>query len=203
MIKDYAKTRRINQPPYSRKPLAPSKSTQSSHWYLLAGLLMGSLIIGGYWLIATPNLGEGKLSEGSQKELKDLKRQTKNKTKNKSPVLSVEKPRFDFYTLLPNMEATVPDSAQATKVENLSNTKKENSFLIQVGAFHQFAEADSLKAHLVLMGFDEPYIQSFETKTHEQWFRVLLGPFQQEAEAKTMQANLAEQQLINTLILKK
>ena len=72
------------------------------------------------------------------------------------------KPKFDFYALLPELEVVIPEDEKQPFQKN--STKNEQAkytggYLLQVGSFQQYKEADSLKAHLALLGV-EAHIQS-------------------------------------------
>ena len=91
-----------------------------------------------------------------------------------------EKPRFDFYTILPGTEKQVTEaevkkeSAQlATQIEP---AKLKQHYYLQVGAFKTENEADSMKAKLALQGF-EAVIQSAAIPDKGTWHRVRVGPF--------------------------
>ncbi|OIP14078.1 MAG: sporulation protein [Betaproteobacteria bacterium CG2_30_59_46] len=85
-----------------------------------------------------------------------------------------DKPRFDFYTILPGSEEPVSEQEikQATKQ---GNAAKENYFL-QVGSFQAAAEADNMKARLALLGL-EAVIQTTDIPDKGVWHRVRIGPF--------------------------
>jgi cell division protein FtsN len=62
-----------------------------------------------------------------------------------------EKPRFDFYTILPGTEEPVTEK-DIKQLDSASSAK--NQYYLQAGAFQNEAEADNLKAKLALMGVE-------------------------------------------------
>lgn len=85
-----------------------------------------------------------------------------------------DKPRFDFYTILPGSEASVSEQEikQAAKQEGAA----KESYFLQVGSFQAAAEADNMKARLALLGL-EAVIQTADIPDKGVWHRVRIGPF--------------------------
>ncbi len=114
------------------------------------------------------------------------------------------KPRFDFYTLLPEQamdvetEPAVPVSNPRTSTT--SSTKPNEFYLLQAGSFRQRDDADRRRAELLLLGLD-PKVE--ETNgDNGRWYRVYVGPFTSHskmAKARSLTAN----QNIDTLLLKR
>ena len=110
------------------------------------------------------------------------------------------KPKFEFYTLLPEMEVVVPDEDLATRQPAESGSASESDatgdapagsenapgdadpalksghYVLQVASFKSMKEADGLKAKLSLLGF-EPVVQSVAINSDENWYRVRIGPY--------------------------
>ncbi len=87
------------------------------------------------------------------------------------------KPKFDFYTILPEMEVMVPEQDIAGKVKHgVAQVKTPGAYVLQVGSFRRYDQADRLKAQLALLGL-EANIQGVTVNGNETWHRVRLGPF--------------------------
>ncbi|MGH8522431.1 MAG: SPOR domain-containing protein, partial [Gammaproteobacteria bacterium] len=74
-----------------------------------------------------------------------------------APENPVSKPKFDFYTILPEMEVKVPDWEVDAPPLPAPQSKPQQGppdtpYLIQVGSFQRFQEADKMKARLALIG---------------------------------------------------
>lgn len=115
-------------------------------------------------------------------------------------------PRFDFYTLLPNMSVEIPDvatpeNANRTTLNPNPDTPSELAYIIQAGSFKQLEKADALQAQLALVGF-EAHIQTVKIKTGETWYRVYIGPFDSQAAAKHVQQEMEAFEALNSLVLK-
>lgn len=95
----------------------------------------------------------------------------------KTPAKAAPQPKFDFYTILPEMEVMVPDQDIGGPVEHgLPQVDTPGTYVLQAGSFRSYAQADRLKAKLALLGL-EANIQSVTVNGDETWHRVRLGPF--------------------------
>ena len=111
------------------------------------------------------------------------------------------KPKFEFYTLLPEQEVVVSDedlpapgpapaestpadtevSAAAARVgdDARGDTEaalKSGHYILQVASFKSMKDADGLKAQLTLLGF-RPVVQTVAIDSDEKWHRVRIGPY--------------------------
>jgi cell division protein FtsN len=88
-----------------------------------------------------------------------------------------DKPRIDFYSVLPDRVVDIPISEEDQQaIENPSiNKTASETVILQVGSFQSVNEADSLKAQLALLGL-EAKIESAQVN-NDTWHRVLLGPY--------------------------
>lgn len=87
-----------------------------------------------------------------------------------------EKPRFDFYTILPGSESTVTEQEIKDKEAHKEEVKVNESYFLQVGAFQTEQEADNMKAKLALLGM-EAIIQTATIPEKGVWHRVRVGPY--------------------------
>ena len=109
------------------------------------------------------------------------------------------KPKFEFYTLLPEMEVVVPDedlaapgpapAESSTTTESPTSAATEDDapgdtdpalksghYVLQVASFRSIKDADGLKAQLTLLGF-QPVVQTVAINSDEKWHRVRIGPY--------------------------
>ena len=126
--------------------------------------------------------------------------------------------RFDFYTILPDLEIPVPDiteilpdkSARPDAPEDGQGTTRTPSsgpaktiepgtYILQVGAFKSYEEADRLKASLALQGIPA-HIESADIKGTT-WHRVRVGPFTSTGELNDTN-NRLKKNGINAMLLK-
>lgn len=131
------------------------------------------------------------------------------------PVKTAEQPRYDFYTLLPESEVIVPQSrvpetapepeAAAAKDDTTKPDEKTAAaasgtrFFLQAGSFRQRAEADRVRAQILLLGLDVN-LENARLDGGEVWYRVQVGPFQDRATVTKAQETLAGNGFENLLL---
>src|SRR5258706_11356519 len=88
-----------------------------------------------------------------------------------------DKPRFDFYRILPGKEEPVTERQmrEAAKQAGKPGAPKDSYFL-QAGSFQNPADADNLKARLALMGL-EATVEPPNLAEKGGWYRGRPGPF--------------------------
>lgn len=116
-----------------------------------------------------------------------------------------DKPRFDFYKILPGNADAIPDpkSSDTKEVEQKSGEASKNKekatkeetlktpVFLQTGSFQNAADADNQKAKLALMGAEAEVQQvMLQDKV---WYRVRLGPFKKMDEVNNVRSELAKQ----------
>jgi cell division protein FtsN len=107
---------------------------------------------------------------------------------------STEKPKFDFYKILPGggeapaTEKAAKPGAPATKAPSVAT---QEIYFIQTGSFQNPAEADNQKAKLALLGFDSS-IEPTTVPDKGTWYRVRLGPYTKIDEINRVRQQLAQ-----------
>ncbi len=117
-----------------------------------------------------------------------------------------QRPRYDFYTLLPESEVLVPESAVPATPPATPATPPEASkpqvatrFYLQAGSFRQRSEADRVRAQILLMGLDVQ-LESAKLNSGETWYRVQVGPFQDRNSLTQAQQTLTGNGFDNLLL---
>ncbi len=186
----------------------PKKSTPPPLWgVFLVGLLVGVFFTGLAWL---------KLEEPAPKVAVECPKAPpvpETPVAEKRP--AVAKPRFDFYTILPEMEvvvsspdvvtereaptpAVVVDAASSSSNVN-SNIDTGSSYMVQMGSFHKSVDAERMRANLALIGV-EAEIQKVNVNGGDLFHRVRSTPLSRSA-ANQLRLRL-QQQKINSLIVR-
>ncbi len=103
-----------------------------------------------------------------------------------------DKPRIDFYSILPDRVVDIPISEEDKKaIENPSINKiASETIILQVGSFQGKVDAESLKAQLAFLGL-EAKIESAQVND-DTWHRVLLGPYADNGELSRAKNQLIE-----------
>jgi cell division protein FtsN len=111
-----------------------------------------------------------------------------------------EKPRFDFYKILPGGEEPKIVSERKSgerpadvvaKVPESMQSKAADRLWLQAGAFASESEAENLKARLALSGW-EAAIQSATLPDKSIRYRVRLGPYDNTDELNRMKTELGK-----------
>ncbi len=107
-----------------------------------------------------------------------------------------DKPRIDFYSILPDRKLDIPISAEDRQaIENPSiNKQAGEEIILQVGSFQSAAEADSLKAQLAFLGLEADVKSALVND--DTWYRVMLGPFGANSELSRTQNLLLENKIV-------
>ncbi len=192
MARDFAKTRKTGSRAPGKKKTAQRQSSRNaaqtqpgSRWRAyLAGLLSGVFLSFLLYLGTLPPA----IKPGDSPQA--------------APTTAVPaeppKPRFDFYTMLP--EQTIDGPVEPAEVAKPPPGAAQVTYLLQAGSFRQRDDADRRRAELLLLGL-EPRIE--ETNSDNgRWFRVYLGPFNSHS-AMTRARSLTAAQDIDTLLLKR
>ena len=115
-----------------------------------------------------------------------------------------EKPRYDFFTVLPEMEVVVPDRELESQAEpdNAAPAAAADSaeqFILQAGSFRSASDAEQMKARLALLGT----VADIQTVTvnDQTWHRVRLGPVDGARAADQLRRQLQDNG-IEVLVLK-
>jgi len=113
-----------------------------------------------------------------------------------------EKPRFEFYKILPGGEGaqvdpapTPPPPAQSSPVA----AAPAESFYLQAGAFQRAADADNLKAKLAMMGLDTD-VQEATVPDKGVMYRVRVGPYSRPDEMNKARNQLAQNGIQATVV---
>jgi hypothetical protein len=109
--------------------------------------------------------------------------------------------RFDFFTVLPEMEVIVPDQELTSQGRAAADGLPggAQAYILQVGSFRSAAEADQMKASLALRGI-QAGIQEV-TVNGATWHRVRVGPIRGARRADEMRRVLQDHDY-NPLVLK-
>jgi cell division protein FtsN len=115
-----------------------------------------------------------------------------------------DKPRFDFYKILPGAdeskpspERRAPEKVQERAPEKAPETAKSaqpapatgDRFWLQAGAFASASDAENMKARLALSGW-EAAVQTVTLPDKTQRYRVRLGPYDNTDELNRIKTEL-------------
>lgn len=172
---------RLNKVPrdYAKSQHKEQKPIPGWIW-MLAGLIIGLFVA---LLVYIKDNSSGKLAI-TETVSKVFQNKTTNETrgvkKDKATAppapSNSNKPKFDFYTILPELEVAIPEQELIDASEEKNNGRKTKiNYILQAGSFKSYKEADKLKARLALEGI-EANIQKVKINDSDTWHRVRIGP---------------------------
>ena len=117
-----------------------------------------------------------------------------------------DKPRFDFYKILPGNAEAIPDPKSTDQIQVDTKSTEQNpadavktapekenllkeALFLQTGSFQNPGDADNQKAKLAMMGM-EAVVQQVMVQ-EKVWYRVRLGPFRKMEDVNRMRSELA------------
>lgn len=110
-------------------------------------------------------------------------------------------PHYDFYKMLPSFQVVIPGQDKEVKSGSPATpVDQPGSYILQVGSFPNFADADKMKATLALQGI-ESSIQQVQVNNGATWNRVRIGPIKDLKELNSIRAKLADDH-IEPLVIK-
>ena len=118
------------------------------------------------------------------------------------PNVTPEKPKFDFYKILPGNEETVSEKelkARAAAAKGREPASATDVYFIQAGSFQNPADADNQKARLAILGF-ESSVEPANLPDKGTWYRVRLGPFTKVEDINRVRQSLAQSGIDASLV---
>ena len=107
-----------------------------------------------------------------------------------------EKPRFQFYDMLPKAEEPVTEQQLKQAIQQPASRDK---YFLQAGSFQNAGDADNLKAKLAMLGV-EATVQDINLPEKGVWHRVRVGPFTSINDIEQVRASLQQNGVQSSLI---
>jgi len=173
---DYARNAQHNK---RNKKSKQSKPPASKLLILFTLLVLAGMVFGLYTLTSVKPEAVTKPTAASSKKLAPTPQKVSKPSKEE----------YDFYSMLPESEVITP------KVEEYSSKKADAAaqnyaYLLQAGSFRSAAEADKLRAKLLLDGLNVQ-TSKITNQNGSIWYRVMVGPFTSRSKLNSAQDVLA------------
>ncbi len=186
---------------YKHSRANPDKSTPGWVW-LLVGFALGLLVAFMVYLN-----GQRALQEltGDLMRIPMVTEERAQEQTSPAPEEPEPRRRFDFYTLLPELEVVIPDEEEERAAKQTPRPARPTpqtaggGYILQAGSFRKLNEADSMKAKLAILGV-EANIQTVKVN-RDTWHRVRIGPYNDLAQLQRIRDRLSRNS-VDTLLMK-
>lgn len=196
---------------------APSRKPVPGWVWSICGLVIGGFVM--FLMNLEPGGEEIKRAKDAPKQKEQPKRPASTSGQS-------AKPKYDFYTLLPESEVIVAPEApkpeppkavtpeEAAKIETARAEAALNGqvppppptvakapvtqFFLQAGSFRKKTEAEKVRAQIILLGQDVR-VENV-TVRDEDWYRVMVGPYANRDQLAQAQKALAASGYSNLLL---
>ena len=191
MAKDYK-----NSPKPKDKPKKKSGGFPSWGWFVL-GIMAAVAVIKGGPVLWQAEMNAGR--HGAKVPAVDP-RAAGAATHTTAPAASTAT-HYDFYKMLPSFQVVIPGQDKNVQSGNeTAPVQQPGSYILQVGSFPNYADADKMKATLALQGI-ESSIQPVQVNNGTTWNRVRIGPIKDLKELNELRAKLVQDH-IQPLVIK-
>jgi len=167
----------------------PAHAAPSPWLYFAGGLGLGLFVALLVYLNATPQaeLGAGLKSLLARRPAAGADARVVQKPADAPPLPrpAAPRPRFDFYTVLPEFEQVLPDSETPPLAPN-----RPTRYVLQAASYANFRDAEELQARLALNGL-EAHIEKVSIENRGEYYRVRLGPYDHLGELDRVSRRLA------------
>ena len=117
------------------------------------------------------------------------------------PPAAAEKPKFDFYKILPGQEEQVSERELRERMRTARSQQDagKDVYFVQAGSFQNPADADNQKARLAILGF-ESSVEPANLPDKGTWYRVRLGPYTKIEDINRIRQALAQNGIDASLV---
>lgn len=164
-------------------------------WVWVTTLLVFFAFIGFIYYVSTQPADEG--FDIVKQQAKQSLHKLNKKSQNANAKLKDKANRYDFYKLLEKQSVDVKNNKHYKSTPKSS--KLPYQYQLQVASFRSQADADKLRAELILEGM-HAYATVKEVKGNK-WYRVMVGPFDNRSKLNLAQDKLAAKN-ISALVIK-
>jgi cell division protein FtsN len=149
---------------------------------MLAGLLLGLCLAGIVYVRGLPPSEPAAVAASKAETTPPPPEKTAKVTKPDAT-------SYDFYEMLPAFEVVIPEKElDVRRDRDRAPVREQGQYILQVGAFQAFADAERVKAKLALMGI-ESRVQKVSLD-NQTWHRVRIGPVSDLDELNALRVKL-------------
>lgn len=181
---------------------APGKNGNTLLLGVFIGYALGLLSAIGMWMYISqapsPFISQDKPADSAAAN-GDNNTQKKVQTpgnEDKHVKTADDKPRFEFYKILPGAEEPVTEQQLKQAAKRPSSN---DIYFLQAGSFQNADDADNLKAKLAMLGV-EASVHAADLSEKGIWHRVRVGPFTKIDDINQVRASLQQNGVQSSLI---
>lgn len=165
--------------------------------WMLGGLSIGLFVAFLVYLDKQPPT-DISFGDAVKTELDKIKqKQTTSASKSDTP--NKQEPKFNFYTILPELEVLIPEEEiRPPENKKSADTGISKRYILQVGSFRSRQDAERRKATVALLGLEASINQV--SIDNEKWHRVRIGPVNNRRELNR-NLNLLHRNNINAMAM--
>jgi cell division protein FtsN len=183
---------------YKHSGRRPQRKSAPGWVWMIGGLAIGLFVALLVYLERQPQVPTQRPSVSVDKPRTDTREVREHEAETIPPPPA---PRFDFYTLLPEIEVVIPDGDYTVREQGAPPAAVPDptgSYVLQAGSFSRFEEADRMKASLALLGV-QAQIQTVEVN-EATWHRVRIGPSEDLDSLNSVRDHLRENAVETILV---
>jgi len=189
---------------YKSRGTRKQKQSLPGYVWLLSGLAIGLFVAFIVYLDRQPE-NPTDFGTAVQAEISKLKQQAQKEKRKPASEKAADsetkkEPKFNFYTLLPDLEVIIPESeTRPPQVKDKDRAETpDKRYLLQLGSFQNLSDAEKLKASVALLGI-ETSIEHVRLK-NQTWHRVRTRPYTSKKQLYRNQKQL-QQNNINAIAM--
>lgn len=200
MARDYANKPKTRKGAVRQSPVSKGQKKKSRKGKLVAVLFLLVVIVAlafGLYRLAlvqpNPEVTQEQVHQQAEKPI------VTTTPKPEAPKKVEEKSEgYSFYEILPKSEVVPPVVPEYKSTPK--SAKSYSIYVLQAGSFRNIADADRLRAELILKGMPNVVIKEGESSSGNIWYRVRTGPFDSrslfnKAQDKLVRMNLQPMQV--------
>ncbi|TBR44696.1 SPOR domain-containing protein [Marinomonas agarivorans] len=151
---------------------APTTKKQTKWWmWLIIPAIVAVFIYALLQLPSTSSPTIEKVTPSTEKKPSTVTKKTDSNNNQKSE--TEKKDGFEFYQILQDSEV---DTSHVDAYKSTPRAEQDFYYMIQAASFRNPADADRMRADLILSGMDAS-IRKTTGKNGQPWHRVIVGPF--------------------------
>ena len=182
---------------YKKRVNRKEKKPVPGFIWMLGGLSIGLFVAFLVYLDKQPPT-DISFGDAVKTELEKIKHKQSAATAKPKPEEKQE-PKFNFYTILPELEVLIPEEEiRPPENEKTPTSKSSKRYILQAGSFRNRQDAEELKATVALLGLQASI--NPVSIDNEKWHRVRIGPVDNRKELNR-NLNLLQRNNINAMAM--